>query len=638
MPHVYWIAFDPRFHYFAFSDRKGNISIRRVADGKETARLPGPDVAPTWVMLKFSPDGNWLQLAHNVTGRSDSVALWELLDGKVGRKVALEHWCDFSADSRLVAGVRTDESVGVYETASGRPVKRIAKGMGITAGGVFRPDGRQLAAYVKSDPNAVVILDLETGKEVVRYDHPTIAESGPAWTAEGQLLACPRADQRIYVWNQAKRRPQSVLEGHTSLGIYACFSHASDFLISTSWDGSTRLWDPISGRQLLYDRGNHFVAIRNDDRQMALLNRNGDLSLWEVAGSWECRTLHYGQVGNCTPRPTGSGSSIDFSPDGCLLVSNGTDGVRLWDMETFAEVGHLPAGPTSHVLFHPDGNSLFTYGPDGLKRWPIGREIERTPTSPAENEVLHIGPPQLLDVPGNWVYAGFSLDRRGHKLAAVDFPHDRVVILDLDHPGQKLVIEGQRIVGCHLSPNGEWAVTTDAASLFKVWNTSDGKSVSWSPPAEERFVGFTADSCWVVSSPTGQMHFHYWQIATGQMDLTSTNDKKLICHSASPDGTLLLWVESGSMPPKLIDVRTEKLLAVLEPPRDVGSAGWRFSPDGTRIVVATGNHTIHVWDLVELRRNLAELGLDWDPQPCTPRRSHDTKPIRVEVHPATSDK
>ena len=92
------------------------------------------------------------------------------------------------------------------------------------------------------------------------------------------------------------------------------------------------------------------------------------------------------------------------------------------------------------------------------------------------------------------------------------------------------------------------------------------------------------------------------------------------------------------MPPKLIDVRTEKLLAGFEPSRDVGSVGWCFSPDGEKLVVGSGNHTMQVWDLREVRRELAELGLDWDQSPYPPWRSHDTKPLRVEVLPAKSEK
>src|SRR5262249_57489859 len=105
------------------------------------------------------------------------------------------------------------------------------------------------------------------------------------------------------VWGGGEGRVEWVVEGQTGLGIAVKFSHAGDFLISTGRDGTTRLWDPVSGRQLVQGEG-HFVDIRRDDRQLALmstLNDSYDLGLWEVAGSRGCRTLHHGFVGNRTP-------------------------------------------------------------------------------------------------------------------------------------------------------------------------------------------------------------------------------------------------------------------------------------------------------------------------------------------------
>jgi WD40 repeat protein len=322
---------------------------------------------------------------------------------------------------------------------------------------------------------------------------------------------------------------------------------------------------------------------------------------------------------------------MDFSPDGRLLVSSSLDGVRLLDMDTFAEVGYLPSKPTSVIAFHPDGNRLFTYGSGGLHCWPIRREIERAATRPVETEVLHIGPSQALDVPGNWKYAGFSLDRQGHRLSAVDFSHGRAIVLDLGASGRKIVLENPAIAGCFLSPDGERALTTFVGPGLQVWNTSDGKPVPWSPPAGERFLCFTADSNWLVTAPQGQLHFHFWQIGTGQLDSSPANNKRLTSPSASPDGSVWLWVDSRALPPKLFNTHTERLLAVLEPPRDIGCAGWRFSPDGEKLVVLCGNHTMHVWDLREIRRELADLGLDWDLPPYPPKTPRDSRPIRVEV-------
>jgi hypothetical protein len=91
-------------------------------------------------------------------------------------------------------------------------------------------------------------------------------------------------------------------------------------------------------------------------------------------------------------------------------------------------------------------------------------------------------------------------------------------------------------------------------------------------------------------------------------------------------------MESGSLPPKLTHAGTGKLLGTIEPPRDVGCTTLRFSPDGTWLAVATGNHTIHVWNLRALRRGLAEIGLDWDLPAYPPAEvNRDLRPIRVEV-------
>ena len=125
---------------------------------------------------------------------------------------------------------------------------------GVT-GPLFHPDGRQVVGSLKSDRRQIVVLDLETGKEVARYQHPQQTEAC-SWRSDGRLLAVGCMDQRIYVWDhakgrlQSKDRLQSVLEGHHGKGIRVSFTKAGALLISTGWDGTTRLWDPASGRQV----------------------------------------------------------------------------------------------------------------------------------------------------------------------------------------------------------------------------------------------------------------------------------------------------------------------------------------------------------------------------------------------------
>jgi WD40 repeat protein len=428
-----------------------------------------------------------------------------------------------------------------------------------------------------------------------------------------------------------------VLEGHAGLGILIKFNHAGDFLISTAWDGTTRLWDPVSGRQLVQGEG-HFVDIRRDDRQLALIRARKDtcdLGLWEVAPGWECRTLHHGSVGNRTPRPEHWGpTAIDFAPDGRLLASSHLDGVRLWDLDHFTEAGYLPVPSTAQVRFHAKGDSLFTYGQSGLSRWPI-----RTATAAAAREtdrdVLQIGLPQAFDVPGNWVHPYFDCDPLGRRLIAVDYPRSRAYLFDLKEPGKKLELGQPGLTCCALCPDGRWALTWSPAapgkSSMSVWDAAEGNIVWRSPPGESMGY-FTPDGRWLVTSPPGDTPMRLWEVGSwqpgGTLPRPSANRLAL---GPSPDGMVLVSMDPG--PPRLFHAATAKELATLEAPRNYGGAGGaRFSPDGTQLAVATGNHTIHVWDLRAIRRRLTELDLDWDlPSYPPPVAQDNAEPLRVEV-------
>jgi WD40 repeat protein len=98
----------------------------------------------------------------------------------------------------------------------------------------------------------------------------------------------------------------------------------------------------------------------------------------------------------------------------------------------------------------------------------------------------------------------------------------------------------------------------------------------------------------------------------------------------SPDGALLAVPEGGKV--RLLDPATGDEFATLDDSRS-GLISWlSFSPDGSQLAVASENHLVRVWDLRRIRKQLSELGLDWDLPPYPPGPSvKAAEPLRVTI-------
>src|SRR5262249_6594074 len=128
----------------------------------------------------------------------------------------------------------------------------------------FHPNGTRVA--ISSRQREVRIVDVDTTK-TVSLPVPE-GTSGLAWSDDGRLLAAGCGDTRIYVWDMVEERRQAILDGHQSLPVHLTFNHAGNLLASHGWDGTTRLWDPVSGRRLVTAQGAG-TRFSPDDRRLA---------------------------------------------------------------------------------------------------------------------------------------------------------------------------------------------------------------------------------------------------------------------------------------------------------------------------------------------------------------------------------
>lgn len=209
-------------------------------------------------------------------------------------------------------------------------------------------------------------------------------------------------------------RLQSVLQGHTGSVTHVAFAH-SGFLIATGGDGTTRLWDGVSGEALTLATGPGFSAFSPDDDRLAFATGEG-IGVWDVCTAPERKTLHAGMTGNRAERWVDRGVlAAVFSPDEKLLATAAYDGVRFWDPDSGGELADLKVGRCKSVLFDPDDRGLITSGGRGTYRWPIRPDSAHGP------DAISIGPPQLLwesTTDDEWHCASWLPDHR--TLAIVD--------------------------------------------------------------------------------------------------------------------------------------------------------------------------------------------------------------------------
>jgi WD40 repeat protein len=541
--------------------------------------------------------------------------------------------CGFGPDGRTAvlsraALSRFDDAIVFVDLATGREQRRVKLDLNAAFGLIlFRldrisPDGRQIAVGFRGNPSAD-LFDLKTGARVHQFQLP-----GPfndlAWSGDGQLLAVACDDRQIYVWEVASRRLISVLEGHVGAGIEVVFGHGGDFLVSRSWDGTTRFWDPIRGRERLGVKGG-LVAISGDDRRMALINPLGEVEIREVAAGRECRTLYHGRIGNRSPRSTNLCGEADFRSDGRVLASAGDAGVRLWDMASFAEVAELKVA-SSTARFGPDGARLLTYGLAGLCLWPIRAEAD------AGGGGLRVGPPGLGNLPKFSGSAHGSWDGQGRLMAVPYPPADQAVLLDPATLSEIARFGPHRWLRyTRLSPDGRWlATSTWNGTNAKVWDVAR-RTLAWELPCGDAIVGFSSDGRWLITAL--EHEYRLWHAGSWRPGLTIRSDNGVNGNFAfTPDGGLLAVDRGGLV--LLVDPDSGREFATLEPPPEAArGVNWlAFSPDGGRLAVPVDTE-VRVWDLRRIRAQLAEMGLDWDAPPLSTPDPAETAspPLRVRV-------
>lgn len=253
-------------------------------------------------------------------------------------------------------------------------------------------------ASISPDGNSVVVatflgelwwIDLETSAATelakIPADIPFVVT---AIGHDGRLMAGATNDGEIYLCEPTMTRTALLSARRKRPILHLQFSRDSGRLLSSSTDGSVAAWDTTSGTFLGEYPGHENLpgaaSFLPDGNRILSTTVNSALQIWEAADrnvQWRGAPATYGTFGTVTMDVAASGNlaawgsrpgrrivvwdleiqqkkfeienpsvvlDMRFSPDGTMLAVAGRENVvRLYDMQTGAEVGVVTVGRPS---------------------------------------------------------------------------------------------------------------------------------------------------------------------------------------------------------------------------------------------------------------------------------------------------
>ena len=243
----------------------------------------------------------------------------------------------------------------------------------------FTPDAKQAVAT----GGAVILYDLQSGKEIHRTMEVAFARQGLALSKDGRYFLTGHSNDKVVRFGevQSGKEVQSF-NGH-SAGVHGvALSPDGAFALTGGIDETLRLWDVKTGKELRQFHGFsgqvRCVAFGADGSH-ALSGHYGDKShnlihLWETKTGKHVRRFE-GHEKDVT--------SVTFLPDGRSFLSSSLDGtLSLWDTQTGEEIRRMEHnGGVNSVALSPDGRRALSagFGDKRVRLWDLsdGSELYR---------------------------------------------------------------------------------------------------------------------------------------------------------------------------------------------------------------------------------------------------------------------
>jgi WD40 repeat protein len=573
----------------------GSARLYELATGKQIRVFAAAGRGVGLPCLALSEDGKRLVFDNQLFDTATGQKIHDLWVGSEGG------WSDraaaFSADGKhlVTAG---GGWLRLWDVATGRQTRIIrSPQMHVITAVDISSDGKRVVA---NDDTTARLWDVATGKVIRSFEGHTGLVSSVVLSADGKLLATAGADHTARLWEVATGKEVRAFKapagnvygarGPQAPDVCAAMTPDARWLAVGSTDGTTRLWDAATGKEVRAFRGSQptrVLAVTADGKWL-VTRRENTVHLWDLAAGKPLRSFTAEQ----------DWPSVSLSGDGKRLATLSEDGstAQVRDAATGKPLC-ICKGLTGFVALSGDGTRLVTG--DGHRLAWIRDAATGKGIREFEGHTDLVTAAALSD-DGKWLVTG-GADRTARLWDAASGKAVRTFKGHTSAVGFVALVR-----------HGKWLVTGSADSI-RVWELATGEEVHTLHGWDVKSLSVSADGKWLatvrVSYPP-----KVWDLETGSEGRSFPGQEAWVAVVAPAGGAARLFTVGDDGHPRVWDPATgEELCRLADLPGGhwaVCAAAGRFDASDLRDLAGlhwvVGNQT---FPLGQFARRFHEPGL-----------------------------
>ena len=619
-------AYSPDGKRFVTGTENGLVTVWSTETGERLFTMSSGHTSIVRTAI-YSHDGSFI-----VTGGDDTnVSIWDARDGKIITRLTnhLGAICSaaFTSDNRYLATGDSNSTIRIWDTSSWRSIRIISSLNNTIFSLSYSPDGKLLAAGIGGKEKPFRIWETENWTELPGISEPSDTVYRLSFSPDGKTVALASFDRLVRLWdinNNQKLWQQNVnndsvyslsfspdgtriivgdnrktvseisalngskirsLDGHEGPVFAATYRPDGKQILSSSFDGTSRLWDFYSGRELAIFSNylqNEWLTIVNKSYYIGSSNSSRHINIHNGRSitpfNSNTRNLR-------NPDYITTNLKSSFLHTAESSINNSETDVMLFPQLVLHSF-------STHIALSHDGKYLCrydsTYNSIKIIDYENGRELKRiTNSGSGYISINHI-----------------SFNKNNDKIITVSSSRREIRIWDVITGNEiKSVTENDfSIRSSAISRNGMYLVTGNTNGKITLWDLENAQIIkSWDAPIEDNnrainSLAISSDNKYILSGSSDRI-IRLWDIEQNSVIKTFSDQSSVINLLAfSPNGnTFVSCSDYNDASIRIWDINNGRLTRTIER-RGFTITSLAFNKNGNIIAAAGSSNTIELWD------------------------------------------